>query len=70
MKSIVEQTEFDGRKVNDENVTLEENEIERYDKETVNHENQNKDFININLGHLDKMENEIEKSRKNLRIKF
>ena len=70
LKSIVEQTEFDGRKVNDENVTLEENEIERYDKETVNHENQNKDFININLGHLDKMENEIEKSRKNLRIKF
>ena len=45
-----------------------ENEVELYDKETA--DIKSRDFLTKNLEHLDEMEMDIKKSRKNLRVKF
>ena len=67
LKSVVDELKEDFE-TNDENGTLQENVSEVYDEETA--DRKGKDFITKNLEHLDNMEKEIEKSRKNLRIKF
>ena len=67
LKSVVDELKEDFE-TNDENATLQENVSEVYDEETA--DRKGKDFITKNLEHLDNMEKEIEKSRKNLRIKF
>ena len=45
-----------------------ENEEELYDKEIA--DIKSRDFLTKNLEHLDEMEMDIKKSRKNLRVKF
>ena len=73
LQVIVDQLGFAYEETYDENENENEeenheNEEELYDKEIA--DIKSRDFLTKNLEHLDEMEMDIKKSRKNLRVKF